>query len=73
MYIMYYLILLHPHHFNIACRRAEEFLAAEYFSSEGHSQADMAVMAVDQIQTHASTKHEKESGSEHCGPRTLWE
>ena len=40
------------HHFNIPHRRTEESPVAEHFNGEGHTLADMTVVAIDQLYSH---------------------
>ena len=40
------------HRFNIMQRRTEESPLAEHFHDEGHTLADLSVMAIDQLYSH---------------------
>ena len=41
--------MINSHCFNIAHRRTEESPVAEHFNGEGHTLADMTVVAIDQL------------------------
>ena len=45
---------INSHHSDIKQSRTEESPVAEYFNSEGHTLADMTVVAIDQLYSHDS-------------------
>ena len=53
------------HHFNVMHRRTEEFPMAEHCTSDGHSQADMVVVVIDQLcsRLRCLCKYRKAGGS----------
>ena len=43
---------INGHRYNIVHRRTEDSPVAEHFTGDGHTQADMFVMAIDQLHSH---------------------
>ena len=54
---------INSHRYDIAHGRTEDSPMAAHFNTDGHSQADMTVMVIDEV-IHVCTKYGKVDGSE---------